>query len=492
MDASTKAQSATPSQPVALRTFAPDLDPTTDGIIIDALNVYPIARGFRTFPGQRVLGTGLPSPCFGSYSGIVGSTPMFVAATGTAGGGLYLADANGNLHPSQLGFINTTNRWRFAPYGTPTVMPAYQDLIATDGIDPIQYYSPATGVWAPLPPGSVDGSPPPLASIVAPSDFNIIFVLPNSQTFISSLNEKPPTWLGSVPYQVYVQSIPQSAGPITACGRLRNAMIFYKPNAMHIGYFTGGTVGWNVQDLSLQYGCLNQEWVVNTGDYHFFPTLTHDFWQFDGWNLTRLPNDMAEFFRQDHSDTYMYKMFGMYDAIRELVIWVYSSMQANPPGTLDTWLIYYLRKSTWAFQRLPVELPMTYTNPTNYHNYIGFFGMDHAPRIYDDAVAPNRSYVTSQYFGDGHWMYETQRIRPVFSLYPEKAGCTPINQYVPGKTWGPPGDQEEPQGSAYEPLSDDGWFNLQNTSRWAAFQVTMYGLAEIQSLEPILVGAGES
>lgn len=494
-----KPKTATPSQAVPLTTWAPDRDPTSDGIIIDAFNVYPIARGFRTFPGLQVLGTGLPSKCFGNFSGIVNGTPLFMGATASS---LYLLSAANNLVPvtGGTGFTNTKNRWRFAPYGTPTATPFKQYLFACNGTDPIQFYDPAVNAFAPVPNGSSDSSAPPLISSVFASDYSAIFIVANSSTFISSLNAFPPTWNisgispGSVPLQVYVQPLLQTKGNITAGGKLRDTIVLYKPNAMHVGYFAGGTVGWQMETISDQYGVLSQEWVVNTGDYHFFPTLTHDFWQFDGWNLTRLPNDMAEFFREDHNDAFMSTMVGAYDSIRELVVWAYSSNSANPAGTIDTWLIYYLRRpGAWSFQRLPVEMLTTYLNPTTLHSFLGFFAPnDHAAHIYTEGVAPQRSYVTSQYYGDGHWLYETQRVRPVFTLYPQSAALFPINQDVPGAIWGPPGDVGLTEVTGGIPLESDGWFNVNNASRWQAHQIVMQGMAEIQSLEPILVFAGEA
>jgi hypothetical protein len=484
-----RSKTSIPSQPVQLLSFSPDAPQAQDGAVQDAFNMFPISRGFRTFPGQRVLGAALPSPCFGSFSGLLVATPIFAAATAN---GLYVANSAGSLAPSLLGFANTVNRWRFAAYGTPTATPAYQDLLATDGVDPVQRYQLSTLGWSPLPNGFIDNSPPPLASIVASSDYALILVLPNSQTFVSTFNETPPSWIGSVPNQVYYQPISQSPGNITAAGRLRNTMVFYKANAIHVAYFAGGTTGWSVQDSSIQYGVLNQEWVINTGDYHYFPTVTHDFWQFDGWNLTRLSNQMAEFFRQDHNDAYMYLMAGVYDSIRELLIWTYSSMQADPPGTLDTWLIYYLRTGNWSFQRLPIDLPMVYLNPSDSHFYPGYFGLDHAPRIYDDELAPGRSYITSNYFGDYLSLWQSVRIRPGFSLLPKGgASCTPISQYVAGTLWGPQGDMAAQVGAISEPLSADGWFNLQHTDRLTSYQIVMNGLAEIVELQPQLIYAGE-
>ena len=477
-----------PSKPVPIQNFAPDGPQTQEGGFQDGFNIFPITRGVRTFPGQRVLGRGLPSPCFGSFSGLLVATPIFAAATAS---GLYLADSNGNLQPSQVGYANTTGRWRFAAYGTPTDMPSVQDLFATNGTDPIQRYQLSTGTWTNIPNGAVDNSPPPLASIVVASDYGIIFVEPMSQTFISSFNKLPPTWLGSVPLQVYVQSITQSPGNITAAHRLRNTMVFYKPNAIHVAYFAGGTVGWDVQDSSIQYGVTNQEWVINTGDMHYFPTLTNDFWSFDGWNLNRLPNAMAEFFRQDYSPAFINTMYGLYDQTRELLIWVYSSNAASPAGTLDSWLIYYLRSQTWSFQRLPIELPLSYLSPTDGHTRIGYFGLDHAPRIYDDTLAPGRSYVTTNYWGDYKNMWQSSRLRLGFSLLPQSVSVTPISMYVAGKLTGPQGDAAALPGAISEPMTADGWVNLVYTDRLTSYEIVMQGLGELVEAEPLLVFGGE-
>jgi hypothetical protein len=46
-------------------------------------------------------------------------------------------------------------------------------------------------------------------------------------------------------------------------------------------------------------------------------------------------------------------------------------------------------------------------------------------------------------------------------------------------------------GAISEPLSADGWFNLQHTDRLTSYQIVMNGLAEIVELQPQLIYAGE-
>lgn len=480
------------SEPAPLANFAPDNPPNTPGAVQDGYNVYPVTKGTRTFPGLTALGAGLPGPCMGYFAGFLVGTPVFVAATA---GSLYVADATGrNLIQSAGGFANTVNRWRFAAYGTPGG--GTQDLIAVNASDPPQYYQTATGTWQVMPNGIVDGSAPVVSSIVTASDYALIFVQPQSQNFISTFNEFPPAWGGSEPLQVYQQSIPQSPGYITACHRLRNGVVFYKPTAAHVGYFAGGLTGWDIQDNSIQQGVLNHEWVINTGDYHFFPSLGgHDFWQFDGWNLTPLANQLAEFFFQDHDDGFMSSIVGAFDSERSLLVWAYPSKQANPRGTIDTWLIYNLRTQTWAFQRLSIEFLISWLDPVDSHFKFGYFGTDHTPRIYDDTVAPGRSYVTSNWFGDYRFFYATNRLRSAFSVLPQSATVTPVNVEVGGQIPpGPPGDAALVPGAIIEPLSDDGWFNFQvpNRARNQCFQIVMEGLGEIISIEPDMTYAGDA
>jgi hypothetical protein len=474
-------QTSTPSQPVRYLDFMPDADPTLDGNVQGSFGYFPVEAGYRTFPGQRVLGTGLPSQCLGAFSGSLLTIPttatpapaptnILAAATNA---GLYIADNNGNLQPSALGFTNVSNRWRFSAYG--------QDLLAVNGVDPDQFYRLASGVWAPLPNGS-DGSTPPIASIVETTDYGIILVTPNSQSFLSSLSDTPISWLGSVPNQVYIQPITQTPGSITAVHRLRNTAIFYKRQAMHVAYFNGGTIGWDVQEISLQVGTYAQECVINTGDMHYFVSNTQDFWSFDGWNLNRLPNHLAEFFRRDLDENYATNIAGQYDEDRNLLIWHYPSKNASPAGSLDSRLIFYLRTQRWAFERLSIDLPIPQVLQPN--SYLGYFGTDHAPHIYDETIVPGQAYIISNLFGDYLNVYELQRARPAFApnALPDYATLTALNQNKGGVP---------PWIGPTEVLSDDGFFNLKNTARLQSYQLTTRGLAEVISLEPILIPTGD-
>jgi hypothetical protein len=483
-------RTSTPSQPTRYSDYAPDTDPITPGNVQSSFGYYPSEKGFRTFPGQRVLGSGLPSTCLGAYSGILltlptatvpapPSTPILVGATAQ---GLYVADANSNMKVSQLGFLNgtgtnPTNRWRFAAYG--------QDLLAVNGVDADQFYRLSAAKWAPLPAGA-DGSTAPVAAIVEATDYAIILVPPNSYSFVSSLSDSPPSWLGSVPNQVYIQPIQQTEGAITAIRRLRNTAIFYKANSMFVGYFNGGTTGWDVQEVSLQIGAPCQEAVINTGDYHYFYDGVFKFWQFDGWNLTELPNHLIEWLQRDINPAYAQNMAGQFDSSRDLLIWCYSSKYANPEGSFDSRLIHYRRQQRWAFERLAVDLPIPslYQAPSTGLQYAGFFSTEHAPIVYDNAVTPGQAYITSNLFGDYFYVFESQRVRPGFGPngYPTYSTLTALNQNKGGGyQWiGPT-----------ETLTDDGWYDLKNTARLQSYQLTTRGFAEVIELQPVLIPCGD-
>jgi hypothetical protein len=70
------------------RGFAPDLDPTTEGIFVDSDQMFPSAAGYRPFRQLRLESTGgfLPTfPCYGAF---------FEQDASDAGRAIFLASAS--------------------------------------------------------------------------------------------------------------------------------------------------------------------------------------------------------------------------------------------------------------------------------------------------------------------------------------------------------------------------------------------------------------
>lgn len=466
--------------PLTWDEFAPDSDPLTPGAIQDCNGIFTVDKGVRTFPGLSRVSSGLPSTCFGAYTAYLLGTSIIVLATVN---GLYVLDANGVAQPSVTGLTNTQIRWRFATYG--------QDLIAVNGVDPDQFYRLSAGNFAPLP------GNPPVASLVATTDYAVILVPPNSQTLFSNLSDTAP-WIPNFAVQVYQYNLANIAGNITSVQRKRSLLAVYRQNAIQSATFVGGSIGWDFGSpgtISLTVGAAGNECIINTGDYDYL-VGPDDFWQFDGYNLSRVPNHVKEFFFRDLNQAFRQNIAGRYDVLRDLVIWHYPSRSTprGAAGLLDSYIGFYQRPNPprWFFGRLNVELPLQTPAPDPAHVTTtpdsGVVQLDHSLFLYDDlnAYAPLAGvFVTSNDFGDRQHIWATRRIRPGFTQFPFTQGanganpqlaspaarCTPLNQ--DGLTGVPPIP------GLPETLSFDGWFNIMNTSGLQRFRIDLFGTAEL-------------
>jgi hypothetical protein len=374
--------------------FAPDLDSITPGACQDMSNVYPVQSGFyRTMPGLQLVGQGLNGTVFGSLSGLLIDVPTTVAATSNQ---LWIW-RNGIFQSSAATLINNFNRRRFAIYGNL--------VIVVDGVNVPYYYSTGFGSFAfqPLPgwPGNFGTVNP---SIVETTDYSTILVQANSQVLWSSLVPQGP-YIPSVPAQVYQYDLGQIPGDITAVHRLRSLLVVYRQNAFQCATFVGVDIGWDFGQpgtISEDIGAAGNECVINTGDYHYI-WGPDDFWQFDGYNLNRIPNNLKQFIFRDLDQGFFANVAGRYDINRTLVFWHYPSVNANPRGSLDSYVSLNLRTGKWGFGRLNIDLPLTgvmndpvssQTTPDS-----GVFLTDHNLYLYDEnapfAPALNPPVVTN-------------------------------------------------------------------------------------------------
>lgn len=462
------------------RDWGPDADPLTQGMAQDMNEMWPVWQGYRTTPGLARFVTGLPATCYGAVASSLLGTQIVVGATVN---GLYVADSSHVFQPEVTGLTNTQNFWSFDTFG--------QDLIAVNGVDDPYYYRLSNGSFQVMP------GTPPVASIVAVTDNAVILVVPNSQTFYSNLSDTA-SWVPNIATEVYEITLTQTPGNITGAGRLRAGLVIYKPNAIHFGTFIGGDFGWDLATVSEQVGIAGQGCFVSTGDYHYI-WGPDDFWQFDSYNLTRMPNNCKETVFRDLNQGYIQNIKGRYDVQRDLVFWHYPSTatERGLAGKLDSYVCTYLRTGTWGFGRLDIDVPLqgeiadalhTTTTPDP-----GVVLTDNALWIYDNAntFAPiSGCYITSNDFGDRHYFYQARRVRPGFTLYPtptlapSPAKLTFLNQYVEGTT-----PTAIPNSAC--PISDSGFFDVMNTALLQRLRIDMYGPAQLAQGDVDLWQQGE-
>lgn len=473
---------------VRLLDFAPDLDSTTPGILIDASNLVPTAKGYRTYPRlTRLSENELPDPCLGAFASKITDV---VLLAGTANKLYYLSGTT--LTDSGLTPNATTGRWRFDLYAN--------EIIATNGTDPPYKYNGTTF--------SNLGGSPPVASIVQATTYSLFLIEANSSNWRSSLNSA--IWTPSIATQTVTGTIRAGEGTITAAHRLRGGIAIYKAKHISFGRFSGPPFFWDFGNgVSDEVGAPGQEAVANLGDIHYFPG-PDDFYSFDGYSLRRIPNNLKEWFFDTVNQYVMHAICARWDQRRSLIFWHFPSKNASPETVLDSWICLNLRTGKWSADTqaelvdMPVFSPipsgrLTYDSLTKTYPTYGdmnfFYGdlkdrsvevsaafkaSDHGLYIYDGFGG--QSYFVSNDFGDRESLYQVTMVRPHYQLAPaDGATIQALNQSAPGET---------PVAGPSASLKS-GKFDLINTARLQRFKHIGNSDYEIVALEVDAEFAGE-
>lgn len=476
--------------------FAPDKDPTQKGVVTDCSGFGPSEKGFRTLPAPQVASPALPLPAQGGFVAHVQAGVIIVAGTSSQ---LYIL-RNGHWIDQGLTITTSNNRWRFDSYGN--------DIIAVNGVDP-PFVSSNGANFIPL------AGSPPIADLVQSSDYSIFLDTASSFTWWSTLSDI--IWTPGIPTETVTADITASPGNLTALKSLRSTMVFYKRGSMYVGYFTQPPFFWNLQKISHQVGVASYEGVINVNDVHYF-LGPDDFYKFDGYNLDRIPNSLKEwFFRESFDKAFDYTVCTRYDDERNLIFWHYSSVDANPRGSLDAWVVLNVRTGRWARGNdliqitldgnIPSAQGLTYDQfgamfntyndiPNIPYNWIGFgssptnfsavFLPDNALYVYGQLPPlPNPGpYITGSDFGDRRLMYQVRRLRPSFYLHPgeNNSQVEVLQQYVAGTL---------PTPAETVPLSADGFYNINVTARLQRHRIRVFDSAEIIQYECEYEPAGE-
>jgi hypothetical protein len=472
--------------------FAPDADSITPGVLLDCDNVFPTAKGYRSYPSLLKASTNsLPSgACLGAFAGFQGTSPITVAGTATR---LYQSQqatwVDTGLIPHA---ISAPNRWRFDIYGN--------DLIAVNGVDP-PYLKPLLTGWQNL------GGNPPVASIVQATEFALFLVESNSNILHASLADN--IWTDNIATQTISAPIQGTQGVITAAHQLRRGITIYKRKAFHYGNYQGPPLYWEFPPISNEIGAPSQEAVANVGDMHLWPGID-DFYSFDGQSFQRIPNNLKEWFFSTLNQNRDYDICARWDQKRSCVFWHFPS-QTAPAGLLDLWICLNLRTKKWSKGSELIEFPIFATvqlNPLTYGSFTtqytsygaiptglrygdlrdrntdtnAVFKSDHATYTYDGS--PGLASVTTHDFGDRHNLFTLFQMTPQFGFQPvQGASLDVLAQRLPGTT---------PQNVLNTSLTPNGWFDCLNTARLQRLKVSMISEGEIIGVAADIEYGGEA
>jgi hypothetical protein len=329
--------------------FAPDLDPTTPGVITACSQLVPTLKGMAGAPTAVDSGLdALAADCRGAaYVTRLNNTRRLIAGTEAK---LYEINGTAWEDISRVGDYTPAaeNRWRFVQFGNAT--------LAANQIDTIQYST--SGAFADIP------TAPRARILETASGFVMAFGIDDATVggersdawWCSNIYDHL-TWTPGAGNQAAYGYLLDTPGEIRAAKRLGQDIVVYKERSMYLGRYVGPPVIWAFQLISSDIGALSQEAVVDTGNAQLFMSRD-DFWIFDGSRPRSIGAPIREWFFSNSDSSFRYKIQSYYDKFKGLVWWFYAPNGSE--GALTDAVVYNLNSNRWGHAQVTIQAVLDY------------------------------------------------------------------------------------------------------------------------------------
>jgi hypothetical protein len=353
--------------------FAPDLDPTTPGIMTALTNMVPTMRGYAGAASAQNVG--LPAIA-SAVSGAAVCTKLDGTKRIFAGTATKLYEATTSTWTDQTrttggDYSASTTRWRFAQFG--------DDSLAVQKGDLIQRSS--SGAFA-------DISGAPKANCIATSNGFVMVADTVEGTFGDSPDRwwccgayNVTSWTPSTTTQATSGRLVDTPGKITGLLSLGANIIAYKDRSMYIASYVGAPSVWQFQNIPGDVGAPSQEAIVNIKTAHVFMGY-EDFYMFDGSRPVPIGAEIRKWFFGYRLDpAYRYNVIGTHDRNAGCVWFFYPTSGSN--GALTDAIIYNYRVNKWGAATQSIECALEYYSPSITYDGIGslFSTWDSLPNV---------------------------------------------------------------------------------------------------------------
>lgn len=418
--------------------YAPDADPSTQGVIVSGSGFVPSLKGMKGAPTPASTPqTSLGATCMGAATLYkLDLSTRFFAGTATQ---IFEAGVSTWTDVSASTAYGTaaSGRWRFAQQNN--------NSLAANGADTVQV-SVSSGNFS-----SIPGAP--IANIVEVVG-SFVFAVN------TSANSNGVQWAGINGYSSWASSIATQAGsttltstpgPNTAGRKFGNSIVVYKKNSMYLGVYSGPPNIWDFVQIPGIAGAMSQEVVVNVGTpenpKHIFMG-EDNFYLYDGSKPIPIGtnrNNQTVFGALLQSR--YYACTALHDKKNFLVYFYYPVADSTLP---DHCVVYNYMTDKWGVDDRQIQATTEYITPgITYTSLGGFYATyDSLPNLpYDSAflnsalgvpaifdtmnnvksltgAAANTS-ITVGDIGDDKSTTTLNRIRPRFITAPSAATWTP-------------------------------------------------------------------
>ena len=479
--------------------YAPDLDPTTPGVITNCAAIVPTLKGFKSAPTAQNVSLGaLAAACQGAaICRKLDDTTRFFAGTGTAiyeavsGSWTDRTRASGGAYSA-----GADVRWRFSQFGNVSLAVQKADVLQAS----------TTGAFANL--------TAPKASIVETVGQFVFLFDTDDATYSDSPDRwwccakgDHTDWVPDIDTECTTGRLTSSPGRITAGKRFGDGVVAYKSRSMFFGSYTGSPAVWDFKELPGEIGTPNQEAVVVVGTpdnpRHIFMGF-EDFYSFDGARAVPIgTNAVKETVFGELNKQYAFGCWALHDRINSLIYFYYPAGSSVNPNKC---VVYNYRSNKWGRDDRQIEAAVEYISGgvtysdlgASYSTYndlpvisydspfwtSGFpipaiFNTSHRPQTLDGVAGT--SSITSGDTGDDTKLSLLSRVRMRFITVPSSGTMTNFYKRSSGDSLTQ--DQTVNLGTSR--------FNVMRSSGWHRFSWSFQGAMEVTAYKPELQEDGD-
>ena len=335
--------------------FMPDEEITTEGALLECINLIPTNKGFSSiqeptniFPGQ------LSYRPRGSAQIDRTSGAIFVVGTQT---NLYGIGGNGFVDIGRFYTYTPTSLWTFSNFG--------DVILAANGHDKIQCFPNENGSER-----FGDITTAPKSKIVLSSNGFVLGFNHESEPdgWACSAIYNHLDWDPDVSTQAANGRLLDSQGEIVTALGLGQTVAVYKNNSVYLGTYVGPPVIWAWEKISDDIGALSPNSVVDIGGQHFIVSK-NDFWIFDGSRPYRVESPVKEWFFNNLSQSKRLNTTCVFDKIQNLVFISFTKESTSLSN--DTTLVYNIKTKLWGKVNIGMQSPLFMRSPGITYDRIG-------------------------------------------------------------------------------------------------------------------------
>jgi hypothetical protein len=431
---------------VPIGDFAPDMAPTTQGILLDMDQAQPTLMGYQALlsAAPYISGPVAETP--------TGATVAFYSSGRYqiwVGGANHLYRSLGSVwtQADTGGALGATSRWRFAQFN--------DDLIAVaNGVSPLVANG-ADGNFAAL-----GGSPPANATVVLAVNGQVL-MFAGANWYASAL-ALDNNWTPNIQTQAGAGTLYDYPGNVVAAAPIFRNVVVFKQTATWLGTYVGGQAVWSFQLISDETGTWSQESVVQLPDGVAF-IGNDDFYICSGYTPQRIPNSVKEWFFQTADPANLANILGRYDDYNAVIWWYFVSRQPTVARVPDRYVCYNVRAQRWGtgyLNTLCVPTPNSQPGLTT-----GLY-FDTNKILQSYTGSPGLMRLKTAYYGSSGMLSQLMRVMPRYSIMPTSQSLAAFHANACGgvDTVGPTGV-----------LGPDGWYYLRQYDRYHRVQLTAVG-----------------